>query len=102
MRALLQNANSGSAGGAYHAACHLVQERLRKADENPPPRAPLRRTHADPRTIADLIFLVEQVDHVEACRDAFQSIEIERSAHTRVDLEVAGETVSVGRRAVLA
>src|SRR5579871_6092377 len=42
---------------------------LGQADEEAATRAELRRTDADPMAVADLIFVVADVDHVEANLD---------------------------------
>src|SRR5579859_7974455 len=51
---------------------------LRDAAEEAAPRAELRRADTDAGAVADLIFLVEQIDHIEAQLDAPQRGQVQR------------------------
>src|SRR6202012_3729023 len=65
----------------------------RSEDLGPPaeeaaPRAELRRADTDAGAVADLIFLIEQIDHVEAQLDLARSRQIEGLAESEIDRHI--------------
>ena len=72
-------AGSGAAMLSRQGACAVcASERLRQPDEEAAPRSELRRADADAGAVADLVFLVEQVDHVEARGERLRVRQVER------------------------
>src|SRR5436305_1096787 len=70
-------------------------ERLGQPDEHPAPRAILRRADAHTGAVADLIFMVGEVDHIDP------HVEVrprEMVARGQVDLRIAGEMPAIGDR----
>ena len=83
-------------------ACAVcASERLRQADEKAPPGSELRRADTNARAVADFVFFIEQVDHVEARGETFRVPEVERAADSQIDLDIARHVLAVRRRAVL-
>src|ERR1700730_7568810 len=73
-----------------------ASELLGDADEVPAPRTVLRRADADAGAVADLVLLVEGVDHIEAHREALEAFDVERVTRTDIDLTVVGQVGAVG------
>jgi Protein of unknown function (DUF3014) len=48
---------------------------LERPGEEAPTGAELRRADTHPRAVSDLVFAIEQVDHVEACRQRPVAVE---------------------------
>src|SRR5579862_3475727 len=71
-------------------------EVLRQAHEEAAPGAELRREYADARAVADLVDVVECVDHVEADLDRPARRIVEPMAYREVDLRIAGKLRPVG------
>src|SRR5258708_11774677 len=57
--------------------------------------AELRRTDADPGAVADLVHLIEQVDHVEACLQASPEAGVDLLHDAEIDLLVARQAAAV-------
>ena len=56
----------------------------------------MRREHADAAAAADLVFLVEQIDHVEACGESFPAEGAEILRQAGVDLRVGWYMPAIG------
>src|SRR3954470_14199202 len=72
--------------GRARVAGPTGSEALRQSGKNGPPRAELRRSDPDPGTVADLVFLVEQIDHVEAQLEALEQAGIHLLQDAQIDL----------------
>ena len=71
-------------------------QRFRQPEENPAPRSELRCADADAGAIADLVDLVEDVDHIEARRQRARAGDVEHMGQTRIDLSVVGQMFAIG------
>src|SRR5260221_4221261 len=75
----------------------MFQERLRHAREERATRAELRRAHADSGAVAQLVGLVEQVDHREPEIDFPESGKVERLDQPQVHVGVPRQVLGVGK-----
>ena len=77
-----------------------VKDRLRQPEEEAAPGAELRRAHADAGAVADFIDLVEEIDDVEARRQALPAHQREVLADAEIDRDIVRHMIAIGRRAV--
>src|ERR1700674_5490829 len=87
VRSAMQKRNHAAAMRQSHCrSASSFLNGLRNAEEQPAPRTELRSTHANPRSIADLIALVERIDHVEPGRERAGIPQMEDVVDTQVYL----------------
>src|SRR5271165_3255373 len=78
-----------------HGSLRKCRQRFRQADEKAAPRAVLRRADADAGAVADLILLVEEVDHIKARSERAGTRDRKNVRHTGVDLGVIRQTGAI-------
>src|SRR5271154_5391892 len=71
------------------------RQRLRQTEKEAAPRTILRCTDTDAGAIADLIFLVEDIDHVKARRERADAGNREIMCHAGVDLGVIRQALAI-------
>src|SRR4029077_2139121 len=91
--------NTRPASWRFRGEC-AASETLRQPGKKGPARTELRVADTDPRAVADLVDLVEQVEDVKAEFQTFVNAGVDRLNNAEVHLLIARQAVAVGDRTI--